>query len=57
MSYEKETEMCPAYVSKTKLNCEKQIFLLMIPNKEKEGCHYLAVKKLSGLLFELPSFF
>ena len=57
MSYEKETEMCPAYVSKTNLNCEKQIFLLMIPNKEKEGCHYLAVKKLSGLLFELPLFF
>ena len=38
----------------------------MIPNKEKEGWHYLAVKKLSTILrgvtkwwflfFELPSF-
>ena len=27
-------------------NCEKQIILLMIPNKEKEGWHYLAVKKI-----------
>ena len=29
---------------------EKQIILLMIPNKEKEGWHYLAVKKLSTIL-------
>ena len=25
---------------------ENQVILLMIPNKEKEGWHYLAVKKL-----------
>ena len=30
---------------KTDLNCEKQLILLMVPNKEKEGRHYLAVKK------------
>ena len=27
------------------MNCEKQIILLMIPSKEKERWHYLAVKK------------
>ena len=26
-------------------NCEKQIILLIIPDEEKEGWHYLAVKK------------
>ena len=29
--------------------------LLMIPNKEKEGWHYLAVKKLSALLNRITS--
>ena len=29
---------------------EKQLILLMISIEEKEGCHYLAVKKLSTLL-------
>ena len=33
----KEKEKSPAYISKMNLNCEKQIILLMIPNKEKEG--------------------
>ena len=27
----------------------------MIPNKEKEECHYLAVKKLSALLYVITS--
>ena len=40
----KEEEICPAYISKINLNGEKQIILLMIPNEEKEGCHYLEVK-------------
>ena len=43
-------EICPAYVSKINWDCEKQIILLMIPNEEKEICHYLVVKKLSVLL-------
>ena len=30
--------------------CEKQIILLLIPNEEKEGWHYLAVKRLPVLL-------
>ena len=40
----KEKEICPANISKINSNCEKQIILLMIPNKEKEGQHYVAVK-------------
>ena len=48
--YIKEKEICPAYISK--INCEKQIILLMIPNKGKEGWYYLVVKKLSPLLHE-----
>ena len=48
--YIKEMEICPAYVSKINWDCEKQIILLMIPNEEKEICHYLVVKKLSVLL-------
>ena len=43
--YVKEKEVIPAYISKIKSNCEKQIILLMIPNKQnKKGWHYLAVK-------------
>ena len=45
ISYVKEKEICPAYISKINSNYEKKI-LLMIPNKEKEGWHYLAVKNL-----------
>ena len=41
----KEKGICPAYISKINVNCEKQIILLMIPNEEKEGWHYLTVKK------------
>ena len=42
--YVKEKEICPAYISKINSNCEKQLILLMIPNEEKEGWHYLSVK-------------
>ena len=48
--YNKEKELCPVYISKINSVCEKQIILLMIPNEEKEGWHYLAVKELSSLL-------
>ena len=40
----KEKELCPAYISKVNLNCEKQIILLIIPDEEKEGWHDFAVK-------------
>ena len=53
--YIKEKEICPSYISKINLNCEKQIILLTIPNEEKEGWHYLEVKKLSTLLREITS--
>ena len=45
--------ICPAYVSKHKSNCEKQVILLIIPN----GCtqHYLKVKKVSALLKRITS--
>ena len=33
----KKIEICPAYISKTISNCEKQIILLMIPKKKKDG--------------------
>ena len=39
--YIKEKEICPAYILKINSNFEKQIVLLMIMNKEKEGWHYL----------------
>ena len=35
-------------------NCEKQVILLMISNREKQW-HYLAVKKLSALLRGITS--
>ena len=53
--YIKKKEKSPAYISKMNLNCEKQIILLMIPNKEKEGWHYLVVKILSALLKGITS--
>ena len=48
--YIKEKEILPGYISKHKSTREKQIVLLMIPNEEKAGGHYLAVKTLSALL-------
>ena len=42
--------MHPAYISNHKSTHERTIILLMIPKKEKEGWHYLVVKKLSMLL-------
>ena len=40
---------------KIKSECEKQIIILMIPNEEKEGWHYLAAKILSALLTGITS--
>ena len=34
----------PAYISKYNLNHENRIILIQIPNRE--GCYYLAVKKI-----------
>ena len=34
--YTKEKETCAAYVSKINSNCEKQIYLLIISEKEKK---------------------
>ena len=51
----KEKEIYPVYISKINLNCEKQIIPLMIPNEEKEGWHYLAVKELSVSLHGISS--
>ena len=48
--YTKEKEIHPAYISKHNSTHKKQIILLMVPNKEKEVWHYLAVTKLSTLL-------
>ena len=50
--YIREKEICLAYISKINSNCEKLIILLMIPNEEEEGWHYLAVKKLNLLAIE-----
>ena len=44
----KRKKIYPAYVSKYNLKREKQVFLFMIPNRE--GWHYIAVKKLLALL-------
>ena len=47
--------MLPAYISKYNLNREKQMILLMIPNAENKGWHYIAVKTLSALLNGITS--
>ena len=41
-------EICPGYNSKINSNCEEQIILLMIPNKEKES--FFCSKKQPALL-------
>ena len=43
--YIKEKDICPAYASEINSNREKQISFLMIPNEEKVGWRYLALKK------------
>ena len=53
--YIKGKGICLAYISKINSNCENQIILLMISNKENEGWHYLEVKRLSALLHEITS--
>ena len=45
----------PGYISKHNLTREKQKILLIIPNEEKEGSHFLAVKKISVLLHRKTS--
>ena len=51
--YAKKEKLYPNYVSKCNSNREKQVSLLMIPNREK--WHYLAVKKLSSLVRRITS--
>ena len=61
--YVKKEKIYPAYASKNNSNHEKQVILLMIPNREKckaksEGkwrWHYFAVKKLPPLLRGITS--
>ena len=50
----KKEKIYPAYVSKHNSNCEKQVILLVISNREKLW-HYLAVKKQWALLREITS--
>ena len=50
--YVQEKEICPANISKINWNCKKQIILLMIPNEEKQGRHYLAVKNYLNYYME-----
>ena len=65
--YAKKVKIYPAYVSKHNSYCDKQIIILMIPNRNGWNC--FTVKNLSALLrrttskhhggfflFELPSF-
>ena len=49
--YAKKEKIYPAYVSKW--NCEKQVILLMTPNKENWYC--LAAKIISVLLWGMTS--
>ena len=51
----KEKGIYPAYFSKINSNGQKQIILLIIPNKENEGWHYLEVRKLFELLRGITS--
>ena len=45
-----EKKICSGFISKINSNCQRQIIILIIPNKEKEVWHSLAVKKLSTLV-------
>ena len=51
--YAKKEKIYPAYVSKHNSNREKQVILLMIPNRKE--CHHLPVKKLLALLRGITS--
>ena len=53
--YIKDKEILSGYISKHSSTSGKQIILLIILNEEKEGQHYLAVKKLSALLHAITS--
>ena len=53
--YTKKKEIIPAYISKHNSTHDKQKIVLMIPNEEKKGWHYLAVKILS-VLFHKKNF-
>ena len=44
--YIKEKKIFPGYISKHNSACEKQMILLMNPNQEEEGWHYIAVKRI-----------
>ena len=47
--------MYPAYISKHNSTHEKQIILFIIPNEEKKGWHYLAIKIFPALLHRITS--
>ena len=51
--YIKEKEILTAHISKHNSAREKKVITLMIPNKEREGWHYLAVTKFSALLYRI----
>ena len=53
--YTKGEKILPAYISNHNPTHEKTIILLILSNREKEGWHYLAVKKLSTLLRRVTS--
>ena len=48
--YIEEKQILPVYISNHNFSREKWIILLIIQNEEKEGWHYLAIKKKSALL-------
>ena len=49
----KKKKIYPACISKDNSNSEKQVILLMVPNRK--GWHYITVKKLSVLLKGITS--
>ena len=51
--YIKEKQIWTSYNSKINSNCEKQMILLMIPNKEKKG--WSCSKKIICILHEITS--
>ena len=48
--YVKKEKIYPPYNSKHNSNCEKQVILITIPNKE--GCPYFALKNYQHYLEE-----